>query len=454
MSTSKTTETQSISNDIKLLKLLCDFKNKLVKYVDKGHIITNEEIIRKKIKNKWFINLMPDNLLKSPYISTEYINQFVVFSKKYKYKLWGFKNEFLKAYDYVIKNKFFYDEILDAEDLKCPYCGTKYEKDVYKLYVVHNSNYGNFCWGTLMSHLISDHNYKPPRFFIEYTYYMYCRNIYGLDMNIIKLDENTLKYFEIMSRTGYDKKFGFSGDKPDYNKNSYNIKYNGNIIGMCNRLEKKATNIKTRIKNIGIFFGKALIQNNNIVLYNTESIYDRSMVNYLYYIHPYNYREINYNNFKIDIPQYEEYSSFIDLYRKQGYNNLLGLLIFANEGVYVISKVNDDIDNLKDRFNQQNYQKIIEDTKDKYLEFIDKYKKETNKEDLIYKDIKYCYEQYQYEGSWIEKINDIIKPCNFKVSYFPKITIDKSNNVATKRYESIYDTLYLPVNKCFQSIEY
>ena len=223
---------------------------------------------------------------------------------------------------------------------------------------------------------------------------------------------------------------------------------------MCNRLEKKATNVKTRIKNIGIFFGKALIQNNNIVLYNTESIYDRSMVNYLYYIHPYNYREINYNNFKIDIPQYEEYSSFIDLYRKQGYNNLLGLLIFANEGVYVISKVKDDIDNLKDRFNQQNYQKIIEDTKDKYLEFIDKYKKETNKEDLIYKDIKYCYEQYQYEGSWIEKINDIIKPCNFKVSYFPKITIDKSNNVATKRYESIYDTLYLPVNKCFQSLEY
>lgn len=103
----------------------------------------------------------------------------------------------------------------------------------------------------------------------------------------------------------------------------------------CTNFDKKATTVKSRIQNIGILFGKAQIhQDNNLVLYNIESNYKHSTINYVYYVHPYNYRKIKYDSFKIDIPQYNEYLSFINLCNNQNYKNLLGLIIFANEGIY------------------------------------------------------------------------------------------------------------------------
>lgn len=440
---------------VELLKLLCDSENQLVKYRNGEQIIkviTEKEIRRNNIKSKWFINVMPNKSLLSPYISTKKSDRYFFSGKEYKYKLWGFKDEFLKAYNYVIDKKLFH-EVLSADPINCPKCPVKHREDNYKLYVVYNPKFGNFCWGSLMSHLVLEHNYKPPRFFIEFIYYLYCQNVYGPDTNIIKLDENTLKYFEIMSRTGYEKKIGFINGKPDYNDDTYNIKYNGNIIAWCTDFDKKATTVKTRIKNIGILFGKAQIQDNNIVLYNKETNYDHPTINYIYYVHPYNYQKIKdpdyYDSFKIDIPQYSEYLSFIDLYIKQDYSNLLGLIIFVNEGVYVISKINDVLGILNNCFNKQAYQNIIRDTEYEYLMFVDDYKRNLNKEELTDEEKKHCYEQFRYKGSWVKKINDIIEPCHFKLTYFPKITIDKSKyNAIIKRYESIYDTLYLPINQC------
>lgn len=440
---------------VELLKLLCDSENKLVKYRNGGQIITDEEIRKNNIKSKWFINVMPHKSLLSPYISTKKSDRYFFSGKGYKYKLWGFKDEFLKSYDYVIDKKLFH-KVLAADPIDCPKCHDKYREDNYKLYVVYIPKFGNFCWGSLMSHLVLKHNYKPPRFFIEFIYYLYCKNIYGLNMDIVKLDENILKYFEIMSRTGYEKKFGFSYGRIDYNDDSYSIKYNGNIIVQCTNFDKKATTVKSRIQNIGILFGKAQIhQDNNLVLYNIESNYKHSTINYVYYVHPYNYRKIKYDSFKIDIPQYNEYLSFINLCNNQNYKNLLGLIIFANEGVYVISKINDivvDLDGLNNCFNiqkQQAYKNIIKDIENDYLMFMNEYKFNLSKEELTDKEEKDCYEQFRYKGSWVKKINDIIESCHFKLLYFPKITIDKSkDNAVTKRYESIYDTLYLPINQC------
>ena len=433
---------------IEILKLLYSSKNKLVKYRNGRKIITDKEIRTNNIKSKWFINVMPDNSLLSSYISTKKSDRYFFPDKTYKYKLWGFKNEFLKAYNYVIEKNLSH-EVLTADPVDCPKCHDTHLEDEYKFYVVRIPEFGNFCWGSLMSHLISEHNYKPPRFFIEFIYYLYCKAIYGPEMNIVKLDENNLKYFEIMSRTGYEKKFGFTDGKADYNNDTYNIKYNGNIIVQCTDFDKKATTVKSRVKNIGIFFGRAQIQDNNLVLYNTESNYNHLTINYIYYVHPYNYRKIKYDSFKIDIPQYSEYLSFIDLCIKQIYIYLLGLIIFANEGVYIISRIDDTLGILEDCFNNQAYQNIITDTENEYLRFKEKYKSELNKEELTNEDEKRCFEQFRYKGSWVKKINDVIEPCHFKISYFPKITIDKSkHNAIIKRYESIYDTLYLPINQC------
>lgn len=441
---------------VEILKLLCNPKNKLVKYNYNGQIITNEEIIRKNINSKWFINVMPLSTLMSPYISTAEDDIYIFNDKKYKFKPWGFKNEFLKSYNYVIENKLSHI-VLDADPLDCPVCDVKYRENEYNLYVVHTPNFGNFCWGSLMLHLVSKHNYKPPRFFIEFIYYLYCKEIYGKYTNIIKLDENTLKYFEIMSRTGYEKKFGFNYGKIDYNDDTYNIKYNGNIIAWCTDFDKKATTVKTRIKDIGIFFGKAQIQDNNIVLYNTETNYNKLMINYIYYVHPYNYQKIKdpnyYNSFKIDIPRYSEYLSFIDFYDKQNYINLFGLIIFANEGIYIISKTDKpDFNKLSVCFNDRVYQNIITTTEYEYLMFVDEYKKILGKkEELNDEEKKYCYDQFRFEGLWVKKINKIIEPCFFKLSYFPKITIDKIGDYIVRTRETIYDTLYLPVNNCVKS---
>ena len=446
-----------IPKNIELLKLLYNSDtDRFFKYKDKtGRTMTQEYMRKNNIKGKWFISVMQHNTLLSPFISFEETNTFLFPGKTYKYKQWGFKNEFLKAYDYFMKIKLYYT-VLPADPTNCPYC-PKHKENHYNLYVIHIPTYGNFCWGTLLWHLVLEHDYKPPRFFIEFIYYVYCKAIYGLEMNIIKLDENTLKYFEIMSRTGYEKKFGFKNGEIDYKDDTYNIVYNGNIIAECSNITKKATTVKTRIDNIGVLFGKAEIQNNNIVLYDIETDYEHSNINYIYYVHPYNH-PVNiedpeyYDKFKIDIPYYEEYLSIIDLYQNQNYTKLLGLLIFANEGVYVVSKIKNNKNIDINKFDQQKYQKIIRDTEIEYSRFIEIFKRNLNKDflsDLTDAEKKYCYEQYRYIGSWIKKINDCIKLCNFKVLYFPKLTIKKSEgNEIVSGYDTIYDTLYLPINTC------
>lgn len=425
------------------------YDNRVHEYVVYQNLSSFQKTVN-RISDTWFINIMPPTSLSSYYISPNK----TPFLKSNKYKLWGFKNEFLKAYRYIIENKTSHIT-LEANPVDCPFCHQRIDGiGRYELFIVNDPNYGRFCWGTLLWHLVLEHNYKPPRFLIEYIYNEYVKTIYGINTVIIKLDENSLKHFDIMSRTGYENKIDYIDNKFVYENGTHNIEYMGDIIGQCTDFDKRLPGVKSRIRNTGIFFGKAVIKNDNeIRIEETESEYDKRAVNYIYYVHPYNSQateNINYyDKFKIDIPKFEDYKSFVSLFTT--YTNLLGLILFANEGIYVISKItkNSVIPDLNQNFNHEEYAKIYDFVDIDYQTFVNNYIIKLNVPQLSENQKKHCYEYYQYAGSWNKKINEIINNYKIKVSYFPKISVDKSNNDYNKsHFELIYDTLYLPLDSC------
>ena len=421
------------------------------KFQDREYItyrwLTPQEKTTNQITEIYYVNVMPKDALSSYYISKK-----TAYTKSHKYKLWGFKNEFLKSYRYIIENKISHTT-LEANPIDCPKCKKRVENiDRYELFVVYNQEYGRFCWGTLLWHLVLEHNYKPPRFFIEYIYSEYIRAIYGFPITIIKLDENSLKHFDIISRTGYENKIDYVNDKFIYENGKHNIEFMGDIITQCNDFDGQMPGVKSRIKNICIFFGKAIIKNDNeIRIEEEETEYYKEVVNYIYYVHPYNSQATEnidyYNNFKIDIPKFDDYKSFVSLMGT--YTNLLGLILFANEGIYVISKLtnNSVIPDLNQNFNHEEYARIYDFIDIDYQTFVNNYIIKLNVPQLSENQKIHCYEYYQYAGSWNKKINEIVNNYEIKVSYFPKVPVNKSNNIYhVDHFELIYDTLYLPLN--------
>ena len=412
-----------------------------------------EDWATNQIIDMWYINIMPNNTLSSNYIVPNKLP--IPFKPNNKYKLWGFKYEFLKSYQYIIENKIAHG-ILEANSSICHLCNQQIQGiNKYYLYRVYDSEHGRFCWGSLLWHLVLEHDYKPPRFFIEFIYNEYIKATYGPDTIIMKLDENSLKHFDIISRTGYENKIDYVDDKFVYENGKHNIEYMGDIITQCYSFDMKLPDVKSRIKNTGIFFGEALIKNDDeIRIKETEREYIKEVVNYIYYVHPYNSRateDINYyNKFKIDIPKFDDYKSFVSL--MSTYTNLLGLILFANEGIYIISKlsINSVIPNLDQKFNKIDYEKIYEFVDNNYTAFVEYYKTKLNVSQMSQNQKIHCYEYYQNNGVWNKKINEIVKDYNIKVSYFSKVPADKSNNIyKLNHHELIYDTLYLPVRICF-----
>lgn len=405
----------------------------------------NEDYIKSDdVMSLWFINIIPRKTIPCRSVTKREMR----IEKRYKFRRWGFKNEFLKSYNFLIENKTF--DTLPANEIKCPYCTHK-EENCELFYV--ESSYGNFCWGTLLSHLILVHDFKPVRFFIEYIYYLYCRFVYGESINIVKLDENTLNHFEIMSRLGHEKKINI-------NNIDYEVKYFGNIILKCGNLESNLPSVKSRIKNIGVYFGNMAIvedENKSVLSVGPEIQYNVNLINYLYFVRPYDVQErflnISNENPTFEIPTPDEYVRFKIL--SKIYPNLLGLLIFVNEGIYVISKLDleKEIEYLEEYFdmpeNKEAYNQYYDLITEEYSIYLEIYKTETHKEILTEEDKKKCYEFYQNMGSWVDLINEYIKLFNLKITYFPKITVEKINDkYNVRKNKLIYDTIYLPINQC------
>lgn len=408
------------------------------------------------ISSIWAINFMPEgnDLILNQYLTEKSVKLDI---KKPKYKDWSFKNEFLKSYQYVIKNSKIHKTI-KAENAFCKRCKDSYKELNNEFYIVYAKEYGNFCWGKLMFHLISEHNYKPPRFFIEYIYHTYYQLLYGSHMEIVKLDEHTLQHFETMSITCNEEKINYdlTNKVPDYNGNDYNIMYCGDIISSCNYVNSPTT--KNRIRNMGIFFESFKVHDSKKILFiGMENSFDPLYVNYLFIIHPYNFQEKTkidyYKTFNIDIPYYDDYIMFLS--GVSSFRNLLQLIIFANEGIYTIaSKIKGQPIDMS-LFKRTEYEKISSDQTE-FLTFLEEKKEEESlkKKYRIYgaraNDYikEYIYYQFLLKSPWVQKINNILEPCNLEVTYFPKVKIYKHNNLFIKN-NIAYDTIYLPNINCF-----
>ena len=411
------------------------------------HMIVFPDKRNKKTDNVltiWFINVIPRNSFLNPYVTT---NKFDCDMKKYKFRPWGFKNEFLKAYDYLMEKKLSF-ETLPAYKIKCPYCS--HEEEKCELFYVQSNYYGNFCWGTLLRHLVSFHHFKPMRFFIEYIYHIYCKFFYKTSfkkaMYIVKIDENILNHFELISRLGYEKKI-------NHDNIDYNVKYFGNIITKCGDDEKKLPDVKSRIKNIGVYFGNMKIENNNLISVESETQYDKKTINYLYYVRPFDIKKRFFNmtigKYSIEIPEYNEYIAFNSLLKL--YPQLLGLLIFANEGIYIISRLDlkKNIENL-DTFDTEIYNQFHDIINKGCLSLMEDYKTALQKTILSKEDKNKCYKHFQYLSLWIDPLNKFLEYFNLKVAYFPKIMVKKTNvKYDVEEDKLIYDTIYLPINALY-----
>lgn len=438
------------------------------------------------LSDTYSLSFMPPGLLSSTAISQNSLQ--LKINKKIKYKPWGFKNEFLKIYDQIIpKITFAYkNKILANQITKCPICGQ--EENPSQIYIFFLDNNGSICFGSLIKHLISVHDFKPSRYFIEYIYMCFVYAIYGSNYRYMKFDEITLQYFKMLAKLGNQRNFKFLNDK-------YNVEYFGNITTFCSpdttpnyilsNSSGKLTNLlsinKKGIKELQIYFKDTYIKNRDkkiITMEETDENYDKSLINYVFYVHPFDSpssrsEEVRRNGLANDIPNIEDYRMFFNLSNK--YPRLFGLMLFANEGLYIISKldIKNNIINL-DQFKHNEYNLIYYKIKEKFLQFI-----ETNQEiqnPLIYKDpadkdimpninledyklspegkliIQY-YKFYENNYFWIDDINGIINQHNLKVSYYPKvfiphkIDIDRGNLMSDKT-DWMYDTLYVPINIC------
>ncbi len=268
-------------------------------------------------------------------------------------------------------------------------------------------------------------------------------------IEIKEVDIHKLKFHNIININLYIKIFKFILPDIDYcllNTNSLNIidglyedgsydKYienNKNLFtSKINRFSEHSGFIYFKNSKIDkiIVLNNSRVDKNDPIIYMPQNSLEALEADYIYHTHP----KTPYIGSRAEDGIIYEFPSISDILHYIEHHNggrLLGSLVFAPEGIYIIHKYNINHDKLK-----IDYDLMINELKKIYnicyIESIEKYKNIENykEQNNIKIPDNYFYEKISLNFEYINNINNVLKKYDLYIDYYPRIKLtDNKNN--------------------------
>ncbi len=199
---------------------------------------------------------------------------------------------------------------------------------------------------------------------------------------------------------------------------------------------------KNAVSNINIISGSRVEQSDPLI-FMPENCIEALKVNYIFHTHPktpYIGSRIK-NGIIYEFPSISDIIHFIDHHNN---GKLLGSIIIAPEGLYIIRKNNFNRKNIS-----VNYDILIKDLEQIFLEcYNDSYLEYSNvnyDNFKFFNEIKlqenFFYNEISTNYNYINKINDVLIKYDIYIDYYARIYFDKTNFTTNKW---IFDNIYLP----------
>ena len=330
-------------------------------------------------------------------------------------------NLLLSKIQYIINNP----ETIKKSKFKmsiCDHCNKDYEIS----YTYNNKKKSNNKIVIKESdiHKLEDHNIIDIKLYTK----LFKINIPNIDYCLITT--NSLNIIDGLYEDGSYKKY------IDNNKNLFTSKTNrfsehsGFIYFKNNKVDKI------------VVLNNSRVDKNDPIIYMPKNSLEALEVDYIYHTHP----KTPYIGSRSEDGIIYEFPSISDILHYIEHHNsgrLLGSLIFAPEGIYIIHKYNLNREKIK-----IDYDLMIKDLENIYSicyqESIIKYKnvEDYKKNNVIKIPDNYFYEKISLNFEYINNINKILKKYDLYIDYYPRIKL-KDNNINNTYW--IFPDIYIPL---------
>ena len=349
-----------------------------------------------------------------------------------------------------------YDILSLSEEKKkineCPICKKKFNYEY--IYKSKNINIKIFEYQT---HLFSTHNLIDSKF-----YKKICNNF------IQNIDENKVNKFDI-SKINLDQKHNESKNTNINNDINWSLLSTNGInildglyeVGSNQIYIEKNKNIseskisrfsehsgfiyfeKNKISNITVITGSR-IEPSDPLIFMPSNCLEALKVNYIYHTHP----KTPYIGSRIKSGIIYEFPSISDIIHFIEHHNngkLLGSIIIAPEGIYIIRKNNFDRNPI-----HIDYDIMVGDLEEIFMECYNdsysKYSKINYKELKINGEIKlpdsFFYKEVSINYEYINKINKVLEKYDLFIDYYARVLFNKPK-IYIKKW--IFDDIYMPL---------
>lgn len=199
---------------------------------------------------------------------------------------------------------------------------------------------------------------------------------------------------------------------------------------------------KNKISNISVITNSR-VDLSDPLIYMPGNCLEALKVNYIYHTHP----KTPYIGSRIKLGIIYEFPSISDIIHFIEHHNngkLLGSIVLAPEGIYIIRKNNFDRNLIN-----VDYDIMISELEEIFMQcYNDSYYKYSN---INYKDLKinneiklpddYFYDKISTNYEYINKINTVLEKYDLFIDYYARVLFNKST-IYTKKW--IFDDIYIP----------
>jgi len=315
-------------------------------------------------------------------------------------------NLLLSKIEYIINNK---ETIKKKIKINiCEYCKKEYEFSY--TYTNKEKNNNKIGIKELDIHKLEEHNIIDIKLYTK----LFKFNIPNIDYCLI--NTNSLNIIDGLYEDGSNKK---------YIENSKNL-----FTSTINRFSEHSGFIYFKNNKIDkiVVLNNSRVDKNDPIIYMPQNSLEALKVDYIYHTHP----KTPYIGSRAEDGIIYEFPSISDILHYIEHHNsgrLLGSLIFAPEGVYIIHKYSLNREKIK-----IDYDLMIKDLDNIYStcynDSIVKYKDIENykKNDNIKVPDNYFYHKISLNFEYINNINKILKKYDLYIDYYPRIKLINDNN--------------------------
>jgi hypothetical protein len=200
---------------------------------------------------------------------------------------------------------------------------------------------------------------------------------------------------------------------------------------------------KNKISNISVITGSR-VEPSDPLIFMPSNCLEALKVDYIYHTHP----KTPYIGSRIKSGIVYEFPSISDIIHFVEHHNngkLLGSIIIAPEGIYIIRKNNFDRNPI-----HIDYDIMVGDLEEIFMECYNdsylQYSKINYKELKVNGEIKlpdsFFYEEVSINYEYINKINKVLEKYDLFIDYYARVLFDKPKNY-TKKW--IFDDIYIPL---------